>query len=188
MSVEEKSQETTKACPFCGEEIKIGAVFCIHCKHSVAADDLVESLLWEGRSSKWILFYWWLFSLVITLLTFGTAFIILILPILKYYIEIKHKHYKITNQRIRYTHGWFNPDTDDLELYRITDHKMKQSFFFSFFGIVDLILLSSDGSHPVLKIKGIDKSTAKKLKEELRTHVERLKSKRNVRELNVHNV
>lgn len=187
MSVGEKSQET-KACPFCGEEVKKGAVFCIHCKHSIATDDLEEGLLWEGRSSKWILFYWWLFSIAVTLFTLGAGFLVLIIPILKYYIEIKHKHYKITNQRIRYTHGWLNPDTDDLELYRITDHKMKQNFFFSFFGIVDLILLSSDNSHPALKIKGINKSNAKKLKEELRTHIERLKSKRDVRELNVHHV
>lgn len=72
---------------------------------------------------------------------------------------------------------------DELELYRVTDTKFDQPFFFRIFGLANIILITSDTTSPTIKIEAIE--NAKELRETIRSIVETRKEKKMVREIEV---
>ena len=63
--------------------------------------------------------------------------------------------YEITIEQIKYSRGIFQRQVDFLEMYRIKDFDQKQSLLMNLLGIMNVRLMTSDISHPMLELKGI---------------------------------
>ena len=74
-----------------------------------------------------------------------------------------------------------NKVTDDLELYRVRDYKLEQPFWLRLFSLGNVVLKTSDRSHPVVIIQAIKDGDA--MRELLRKYVEENRVRKNVREV-----
>lgn len=99
------------------------------------------------------------------------------------WLVVKNMKYELTTERLRLRHGVFNKKLDELELYRVRDYKLDQPFFLRIFSLANIILQTSDRSHPTVIIQAIP--DAENLREQLRTHVEACRTRKGVRELDV---
>lgn len=104
-----------------------------------------------------------------------------VLIILWKWLVIKNIKYELTTERLRTRHGVLNKKTDELELYRIRDYKLDQPFFLRLFSLGNIVLQTSDRSHPEVTLKAIP--NGEELREQLRTHVEACRTKKRVREV-----
>ena len=136
-----------------------------------------ERTVWQGTPSQVInlgsfillgLFFW----LVIPLFV-----------ILWKWLVVKNMKYELTTERLRLRHGVFNKKLDELELYRVRDYKLDQPFFLRIFSLGNIILQTSDRSHPTVVIQAVPE--AENLREQLRTYVEACRTRKGVRELDV---
>lgn len=64
----------------------------------------------------------------------------------------------ITDTQIKYTRGIISKNVDYMELYRVIDYQEKQNMMQQIMGIKDIIIVSGDKSHPMLRIYGIKNS------------------------------
>jgi uncharacterized membrane protein YdbT with pleckstrin-like domain len=115
---------------------------------------------------------------------FMGLFFFLVIPlliILWRWLVIKNTKYEITTERLRTRHGVLNKKTDELELYRVRDYKLEQPLFLRLFSLGNIVLQTSDRSHPEVTIKAIP--NGEELREKLRTHVEACRIKKRVREV-----
>ena len=97
------------------------------------------------------------------------------------WLVIKTTKYEVTTQRVTTRHGVFNKETEELELYRVRDYRLEQPFFLRIFSLGNIILQTSDKSHPDMVLRAIP--NAERLREELRTHVEACRLAKRVREI-----
>lgn len=134
-----------------------------------------EKDVWFGNPSQVVnlgsfillgLFFWLVFPLLI---------------ILWKWLDVKSTKYELTTQRIRTRHGILNKKSDELELYRVRDYKLDQPFFLRMFSLGNIILETSDRSHPTMILKAIP--NGEELREQLRTHVENCRTQKRVREV-----
>lgn len=136
-----------------------------------------ERTVWLGTPSQVInlgsfillgLFFWLVIPLFI---------------ILWRWLVVKNMKYELTTERLRMRHGVFNKKLDELELYRVRDYKLDQPFFLRIFSLGNIILQTSDRTHPTVVIQAIP--DAENLREQLRTYVEACRTRKGVRELDV---
>jgi uncharacterized membrane protein YdbT with pleckstrin-like domain len=99
------------------------------------------------------------------------------------WLEVKSTKYELTTERIRSRHGVLNKNTDELELYRVRDYRFDQPFFLRIFSLGNIVLETSDRSHPTITLKAIP--DGEELREVLRTHVEACRTKKGVREVDI---
>jgi uncharacterized membrane protein YdbT with pleckstrin-like domain len=99
------------------------------------------------------------------------------------WLVVKNTKYELTTQRLRMRHGVFNKHTDELELYRVRDYKLQQPFFLRIFSLGDIVLQTSDKTHPHVVIKAIP--NGEDLREQLRTYVEECRTRKGVREVDI---
>jgi uncharacterized membrane protein YdbT with pleckstrin-like domain len=99
------------------------------------------------------------------------------------WLVVKNMKYELTTERLRLRHGVFNKKLDELELYRVRDYKLDQPFFLRIFSLANIILQTSDRSHPTVIIQAIP--DAENLREQLRIYVEACRTRKGVRELDV---
>ncbi len=134
-----------------------------------------ERSVWNGNPSQVVnlpafillgLFFW----LVIPLFV-----------ILWKWLVVKYTKYELTTERLRLRHGVLNKVTDDLELYRVRDYKLEQPFWLRLFSLGNVVLKTSDRSHPVVVIQAIKDGDA--MRELLRKYVEENRVRKNVREV-----
>ena len=134
-----------------------------------------ERTVWNGNPSQVVnlpafillgLFFW----LVIPLFV-----------ILWKWLVIKYTKYELTTERLRLRQGVLNKITDDLELYRVRDYKLEQPFFLRLFSLGNVVLKTSDRSHPEVTIKAIKDGEI--MRELLRKYVEENRVKKKVREV-----
>ena len=97
------------------------------------------------------------------------------------WLVIKTTKYEVTTQRVTTRHGVFNKETEELELYRVRDYRLEQPFFLRIFSLGNIILQTSDRSHPDMVLRAIP--NGERLREELRTHVEACRLAKRVREI-----
>ena len=123
-----------------------------------------ERTVWLGTPSQVInlgsflllgLFFWLIIPLFV---------------ILWKWLVVKNMKYELTTERLRMRHGVLNKKLDELELYRVRDYKLDQPFFLRIFSLGNIILQTSDRSHPTVVIQAIPE--AEGLREQLRTYVE----------------
>ncbi|GHT53680.1 hypothetical protein FACS189451_03950 [Bacteroidia bacterium] len=103
-----------------------------------------------------------------------------IIILLKWW-EIKSICWTITPEQLIYERGVFMKQKDFIELYRVNDFKEMQTFIQQFIGSKTVIIHSSDRSHPVLKIFGINNKSD--ITDIIRERVEINKQKKGVYEI-----
>jgi uncharacterized membrane protein YdbT with pleckstrin-like domain len=134
-----------------------------------------EQVVWTGTPSQVInipAFILWglLFWLVIP-----------IFIVLWKWLAVKSIKYELSTERLRTRYGVLNKKMDELELYRVRDYKLEQPFFLRIFSLGNIILETSDRSHPIVVIRAIP--NAEQLRENIRTSVEECRARKRVREV-----
>ena len=99
------------------------------------------------------------------------------------WLVIRNTRYELTTQRLRTRHGVLNKEIDEIELYRVRDYKLEQPFFLRMLSLGNIILETSDRTHPHVVLRAVP--DAEYLREQLRTYVEECKTRRGVREIDV---
>ena len=77
--------------------------------------------------------------------------------------------------------GIFHRILDEVELYRIKDYTVVAPLLYRWLGIANLVLVTSDKTHPTLVLRGITEAYA--VKELIRKQVEELRIQKGVREI-----
>lgn len=134
-----------------------------------------EQTIWTGTPSHAINFGTYLVCLL-----FGW----LVLPLFYLFwkwLEVRTTRYELTSQRLRLRSGILNKETQDLELYRVKDYRMDQPFFLRLFSAADIVLATSDRSHPTVVLRAVKE--AEPLLDKIRDIVEELRRSRGVHEI-----
>jgi uncharacterized membrane protein YdbT with pleckstrin-like domain len=154
-----------------------------------------ESLVWKGSPSQWTNFGTYLFSLLVAtfivagyfLTTAGPLLLLaLVLPvgvILIRWLETRSYRYEVTTERVRVTTGIFSRRTSELELYRVRDYTVVEPFWLRLIGRGNLIIETADRTNPHLVIHAVPGVTP--LKDQIRTHTERMRRLRGVRDFEI---
>jgi uncharacterized membrane protein YdbT with pleckstrin-like domain len=136
-----------------------------------------EQTVWRGRSSQ-------VTNLGLYLVCFLTCWLVvpIFIAIWKW-LEVRCFVYELTTERLKQTHGIFSKRVDELELYRVKDIALEQSFFLRLFSLANIILDTSDKTTPRVVLKGI--SQAKELSDLIRQQVEVQRQRKQVREIDM---
>lgn len=100
------------------------------------------------------------------------------------YIAVESTTYTLTTQRIRVKGGIMAHDSEEIELYRVTDSKVRQSHFQSLFAAGDILIVGHDARTPRLTLRWIVKPLP--LREQIRLAYEDRRVVRGVREVETH--
>lgn len=100
-----------------------------------------------------------------------------------WWLEVRCTQYELSSQRLRLRSGVLNKETNDLELYRIKDVRLEQPLALRMFGLSNLVLDTSDRSHPQIVVRAIPDAEA--LMDVVREHVEALRIARGIREIDL---
>ena len=98
-----------------------------------------------------------------------------------WWLEVRCTQYELSSQRLRLRSGVLNKETNDLELYRVKDVRLHQPLALRLFGLADMVLDTSDRSHPQIVLRAIP--DAEELMDVIREHVEALRIARGIREI-----
>ncbi|MGH8501613.1 MAG: PH domain-containing protein [Gammaproteobacteria bacterium] len=135
----------------------------------------IEKPVWNGTPSQVInlpafillgLFFW---------------LVIPIFMILWKWLVVKNTKYELTTERLRTRYGVLNKQMDEIELYRVRDYRFEQPFFLRIFSLGNVIMQTSDKSHPQVTIRAI--ANGEELRERIRAHVEECRVRKGVREV-----
>ncbi len=134
-----------------------------------------EKVLWEGSPSQ---------MLNINIFMFCFFFCWLVVPIfyaLWKYLEVRYTRYYLTSERLKISQGVLNRVTDELELYRVKDTRLSEPLFLRLCSLGDILLASSDRSHPLLMLRAI--KNAETVRQQIRGLVEAQRRIKGVREI-----
>lgn len=141
--------DETKACPVCGESIKVAAIKCRFCNADLVAlteakDAETEKSIFTGHPAVIYNFWQWL----AVVLTLGIAYIY-------YWIQSVAITYEITTQRVKIERGLLSKDKDNIELFRIDHFELQKPLGMRLIGQCILHLRSSDTNFPSVTLRGI---------------------------------
>ena len=136
-----------------------------------------EQALWRGTPSQLVNLLWY----VLWILLFWLVVPLFIL--LWQWLVIRNTVYELTNERLKLRRGVLNKHLDEVELYRVRDYKLEQPFFLRLVGLGNIVLQTSDRSHPSVRLRAI--RDGEQLYERLRAAVEECRARKGVRELDV---
>ncbi len=134
-----------------------------------------ENNIWEGSPSQWMHFPFYI-GCSLLLVIYGLG---LVLAFYKY-IETKCIRLRITDQRVIEKRGILSVTTNQLELYRVKDIKLEQPLMLRIFGLATIVLITSDSTNPIYKIKGIE--NGHKLIEKIRISIDKRRDAKGVKE------
>lgn len=130
-----------------------------------------NTTLWQGKPSP-----------LMHLGLYLSCIFILPLPFALWkYLITRTTSYTITADRLICEQGIFHRTQDEIELYRIKDYTITAPLLYRWLGLADLMLVTSDKTHPMLMLKGIVDSY--QIKELIRQQVEKLRVQKGVREI-----
>lgn len=141
------------------------ALFWIHNFHT--PDFLFE---WNVSVDALIMLSYLLLIMVVV------SFIVLVIKLLKLHTTV----FTITDEQILYRHGILNVKREYMEIYRIKDFSVFSPFFLRIFALSNLVIHSSDKTHPVLLIQAIRNQSH--IYNGLRERVETMRRIKGVRE------
>ena len=104
------------------------------------------------------------------------SFIFVLLGLYKYFLVLSSSYY-LTDQQLIIERGVFVKTVNYLELYRIKDILVNQSFWMKAIGLMNITLLSFDSSESLLILKGIKIS---ELPQSIRNHVQECRQRNKV--------
>ena len=107
----------------------------------------------------------------LTIFTLGLYFIIV-------YLSRLSTRYTMTNERLKVTKGLLSKSVDEIELFRIKDTKVSQSFLNRIVGIGDIDITSSDETG-MISLKNLPKAPDRR--EEIRRLSNEAREKKGVR-------
>ena len=154
-----------------------------------------ETVLWKGSPSQWTNFGVYFFCVLIAVLIVAAFFltaagplvlVALIVPlgyIMVRWLETRSNVYEITTERIRLTTGVFSRRSNELELYRVRDYTVDEPFWLRLIGRGNVIIESADRTSPQFVIHAVPGAAA--LKDQIRTHTERMRQLRGVRDFEI---
>ena len=164
-----------------------------------------EQELWSGHPSQLLnvdVYLFWGAALVVTmgvvgylmyrqmidswlwgLLIFGIVALIALVNIVVAYFHLHSVEYITTTQRVRIISGIFSKDIQEIELFRVKDTMVHQTFFLRLFGLGTITIVSGDERNPRLVLSGVPH--ALDLREKLREEVMGLRQRFGVREVDV---
>ncbi|AFM03739.1 putative membrane protein [Bernardetia litoralis DSM 6794] len=90
-------------------------------------------------------------------------------------------NYTLTSERLIIKKGILTRTTDEIELYRVKDIRLIEPFLQRLVGLSVIEIASSDRSNPNLSLAGI--RNGDELRNTMRNQVERLRTNKNVREV-----
>jgi uncharacterized membrane protein YdbT with pleckstrin-like domain len=96
-------------------------------------------------------------------------------------LYIRSFKYLITAATIKLTRGIFFKRTDQLEMYRIKDYIITQSFTLQWFRLMNLTLKSTDPENRVICLTGIPESD---IVDTIRDHVQEARKDNRIFEIN----
>ena len=130
-----------------------------------------EEPVWKGTSSQ--LKHFWLYLSCILLIPIPRA--------IWAWLEVRSRVFTLTNERLLTECGVFNKVHDTLELYRVRDIQVTESFWQRLFGLQDIRLLGTDVTTESALVDYVPKAAG--LPEKLRTLVENCRVRKGVREV-----
>jgi uncharacterized membrane protein YdbT with pleckstrin-like domain len=133
----------------------------------------VEQTLWEGQPSHWSNL--WIYLAAILVIPIPWSFWC--------WLSLRATRITLTSQRLRIKTGVLNTHIEELELYRVRDSSLGQSFWQRLVGIGDVVLDTTDVSTPRITLHHLRRSEA--VRETLRAQVERVRRVQKVREIEV---
>lgn len=158
--------------------------------------DPQETLVWRGTPSNWTNFGTYFFCLLLAgglvaayyLVTPPQPLILLglavpLLWMLARWIAIRCHRYEITSERVKMTTGLFSRKTNELELYRVRDYSVEEPFWLRLVGCGNIVLVTADRTSPSFVLRAVPNAAT--LKDQIRTHTERMRQRRGVRELDL---
>ena len=135
-----------------------------------------EQAVWSGTPSQVIN----LGTYVLCILFFWLVIPVFIM--LWKWLIVRNTQYELTTQRLRLRTGVLNKESSALELYRVKDFTVDQPLFLRFFSVANIILETSDKSHPTVAIRAVHDAEA--LANTIRENVETMRRGR-VREMDM---
>lgn len=97
------------------------------------------------------------------------------------FLYIRSFQYLVTEQYIRLTRGIFFKRVDQVEMFRVKDYIITQSFILQVFKLMYLTLKSTDPENPVIQFQGIPESN---ITDTIRERVLSARKNNNIYELN----
>jgi uncharacterized membrane protein YdbT with pleckstrin-like domain len=158
--------------------------------------EAAENILWRGSPSQWTNLGSYILCLLLAAAVAALYLVVtpaqplilagLAIPFLWAlcrWIATGTERYELTTERIRVRTGLLSKTTQELELYRIRDYKIVEPFWLRLVGVGHVVLTSSDRSTPQTTLRAVPHVA--RLKDEIRTHTERMRQRRGVRDLDV---
>jgi uncharacterized membrane protein YdbT with pleckstrin-like domain len=159
-----------------------------------------ETLVWSGTPSQWTNFGTFIVCLLLAAAVLAGYYFAppgplernplillgLLVPVLWFFgrwIGTRCHRYEVTSERIKVTTGLLSRRTTELELYRVRDYSLVEPFWLRLIGCGDIVLASADRTTPQLVLHAVPRATA--LKDLIRTHTERMRQRRGVRDLEI---
>ena len=97
------------------------------------------------------------------------------------YLFIRRTIYHITSEVFRFSRGLFFRRTDTVELFRVKDYILTQSFLLQLFGLMDVTLKTTDPENPIVGLRGIPYSN---LIDTLRNRIMKTRKHNKIYEIN----
>ena len=136
-----------------------------------------ERQIWSGSPSQWE---------NIGVFFVALSFVWLGLPLIWAvwrYLVTRCTRYEVTTERVTFEQGVLSKRMDELELYRVKDTTFDQPFLLRLVGLSNVVVRSTDSSHPVLVIRAV--RDGRTLRENLRGAVEKIRQQKRVQTLEV---
>jgi uncharacterized membrane protein YdbT with pleckstrin-like domain len=134
---------------------------------------MAEEPIWKGTSSQ--LKHFWLYLSCILLLPIPRA--------IWAWLEVRCRVYTVTSERLIIESGVINKVQDTLELYRVRDIQVTESFIQRIFNRQNIHLLTTDVTSQSTTLEYIPKAAG--LPDQLRALVEACRTKKGVREIGI---
>jgi len=136
-----------------------------------------EDVIWKGTPSQLINIKCYLFC--------GALFWVVVPLFVMFwqYLKVKSSIYEFTSERLILKKGIFNRLTDQVELYRVKDIRLEEPFLMRIFGLGNIVLVTSDKTLGDILLPAMRDS--ENLKDKIRHTVEKLREKKNVREMDL---
>ena len=157
-----------------------------------------ETIVWRGNPSLWSNFGTYFFCLILAGAIIAAYVLLprqpqshwilvgLIVPVLWAlirWVATKCERYEITSERIKITTGLLSRRTNELELYRVRDYSVVEPFWLRLFGCGSIVLVTADRTTPQMVLRAVPHAAT--LKDQIRTHTEKMRQRRGVRDLEI---